>query len=277
MAHLAPLVNLLPHQGPHRWPHPRSDDEGRPAVLALDVRRIVGQVTRMNEFGQRVGDELAGWEPPPFPPSKPLLGRTVKLEALDWSSHGQGLFHAFADAPDGFWTYMPFGPFEDPTDLRTAVESIVGYPDWLPYGVVVDGQPLGFASYLRINPAEGVIEIGSLAFSSSLQRTTAATEGLYLMIRNAFELGYRRCEWKCDDLNEPSIAAGRRLGFRYEGTFRNATHYKGRSRDTAWFSIVDTEWPLLDSAYRNWLSPENFDELGIQLTSLSKLTAGLAR
>ncbi len=230
----------------------------------------------VNEFGQPVGDDLVGWDQPELPPATELTGRTVRLEPLSWPRHGQELFDVFSDAPDSLWTYMPFGPFHRVDELEATIEAMIGYPDWVPYAIVVDGQALGFASYLRAQPGDGVIEIGAIAFSPPLQKTTAATESLYLMIRNVFELGYRRCEWKCDDLNAPSRSAGRRLGFRYEGTFRQATHYKGRNRDTAWFAMTDTDWPRLDAAFRAWLSPENFDDSGRQVRSLRELTHGLS-
>jgi RimJ/RimL family protein N-acetyltransferase len=135
----------------------------------------------------------------------------------------------------------------------------------------VDHHAVGFAAYLRIQPRDGVIEIGSIVFSPRLQRTTAATEAIYLMLRNVFALGYRRCEWKCDDLNAPSRAAADRLGFTYEGTFRQATHYKGRNRDTAWYAIVNREWPALDGVFQRWLAPDNFDDDGVQRQSLGKM------
>lgn len=229
----------------------------------------------MNASGQPIGEDLRDWEPPPLPPVAVLSGETVSLEPLEWSSHGDALFEAFSTAPDSLWTYMTFGPFDGPADLETTIETMIGAADWLPYAIVVEGTPLGFASYLRAQPADGVIEIGSIAFSTHLQRTTPATESLYLMIRNVFELGYRRCEWKCDALNAPSRSAGGRLGFRYEGTFRQATHYKSRNRDTAWFSIIDTDWPALDAVFLEWLSSDNFDEAGRQIRRLSDLTTGL--
>lgn len=223
---------------------------------------------QVNSFGQTVGDGLDGWEAPAHPPLRPLPGRTATLEPLDWSTHGEPLFECLSNAPDSLWTYMTFGPFAEASQMRSTVEWMLRQHDWLPYAIVVEGQPLGFAAYLRINPADGVIEIGSIVFAPELQRTTGATESLYLMIKNVFDLGYRRCEWKCDDLNEPSRRAGARLGFRYEGTFRKATHYKGRNRDTAWFSITDEEWPVLQTAFSAWLSPDNFDERGHQLKRL---------
>lgn len=229
---------------------------------------------QLNVFGQPVGDDLADWERPPPPPKKTLIGRTVALEPLDWDVHGKRLYERLSDASGSLWTYMTFGPFAKASEMRSTVEWMLEQDDWLPYAIVVGGDPLGFAAYLRINPGDGVIEIGSIVFSPELQKTTAATESMYLMLDNVFRLGYRRCEWKCDDLNEPSRRAGIRLGFQYEGTFRKATHYKGRSRDTAWFAITDDEWPRLDDAYRAWLSPQNFNEDGRQVKSLSAMREG---
>ncbi len=226
-----------------------------------------------NEFGQPVGQSIGEWTPPRFPPNMALTGRTARLEHLDWPQHGLGLFEVFSSAGDELWTYMTFGPFSSPEALRETIGWMTAQEDWLPYAIVVDGDPLGFASYLRIDPPQGVIEIGAIVFSPRLQKTTPATESLYLMIGNVFGLGYRRCEWKCDSLNEPSIKAGERLGFRYEGTFRKAMHYKGRNRDTEWFSLTDEEWPTLDEAYSRWLAPENFDPEGIQLRRLGDLIA----
>ena len=225
-------------------------------------------MTRVNDLGQPIGDDLGSWKPPDPPSSHEFQGRTVTVVPLDPGRDATPLHRAFEDAPGSMWTYLPFGPFQDAADLRQTLERIVRLPDWQPYTVVVDSDPLGFLSYLRINPPDGVIEIGSIAFSPAVQRTTPATESLYLLINNVFNLGYRRCEWKCDDLNTPSRSAGERLGFRYEGTFRQATHYKGRNRDTAWYAITDEEWPHLDRAFLEWLSPDNFDERGRQVRSL---------
>lgn len=226
---------------------------------------------RHNEFGQPIGPELGDWEPAPFPPARLHRGRTVALEPMEWQRHGQSLFEVLSKAPDSLWTYMGFGPFETSSGLERTITEICGYPDWQPYAIVVGGRPLGMASYLRIQPRDGVIEIGSIVLSPTLQKTTPATEALYMMIDNVFELGYRRCEWKCDDLNDLSRRAGGRLGFHYEGTFRHATHYKGRSRDTAWFSITAEEWPAIDAVLQEWLSPENFDDEGMQRSSLTGL------
>ena len=203
-----------------------------------------------------------------------MVGSHVVLRPLDPGAHAPGLFSAFTESDDAMWTYMPFGPFETEDQLGGVLEQIKGYPDWEPFTVLVDDNPVGFLCYLRINPPDGVIEIGSIAFSSAVQRTTSATESLFLMIDSVFALGYRRCEWKCDELNEPSKVAGLRLGFRYEGTFRKATHYKGRNRDTAWFAITDDDWPELRRSFLEWLSADNFDEQGRQLRSLQAVRAG---
>ncbi|MFZ0014221.1 MAG: GNAT family protein [Acidimicrobiia bacterium] len=224
-----------------------------------------------NHLGQPVGNDLGAWRAPSFPETSVMEGHTVTLERLDVERHGTGLWGSLSEAPEATWTYMSFGPFSGYDRFEEILESLLAYKDWVPYAIVVDGAPMGFASYLRINPLDGVIEIGSITFSPSLQRTTPATESLYLMIRHVFDLGYRRCEWKCDDLNAPSRSAADRLGFTYEGTFRQATHYKGRNRDTAWYSIIDSEWPALDGAFTAWLDPENFDEKGSQLSTLEEM------
>jgi RimJ/RimL family protein N-acetyltransferase len=154
---------------------------------------------------------------------------------------------------------MSIGPFSSEAEMASAFAAQIALPDWLSFAILVDGKAVGFLSYLRIDPSGGVIEIGSIVFAPELQRTTAATEAIYLMLDYAFGLGFRRCEWKCDDLNAPSRRAAQRLGFSYEGTFAKATHYKGRNRDTAWYAITDTEWPGIERAFKAWLAPENFD------------------
>lgn len=223
---------------------------------------------RANEFGQPIGDELDGWTPPPAPPRETLIGRLVRLEPLTADAHAGGLARSFVDAPGSLWTYLSTEPLRTAEEFTSWIDTITDYEDWRPYAVVVDGAAVGFLSYMRIDAADGVIEIGSIGFAPSLQRTTAATETLHLMMARAFELGYRRLEWKCDAFNEPSRSAAARLGFRYEGTFRQATHYKGRSRDTAWFAILDSEWPVIESGFRAWLAPENFDT-GVQRAPLA--------
>ncbi|HET9259003.1 MAG TPA: GNAT family protein [Acidimicrobiia bacterium] len=227
----------------------------------------------VNEHGQPVGPPLGVWSAPPFPPGAALVGRTVRLEVLDPQSHGPGLWEALRDAPASTWTYMSFGPFHDYDEFEGALQGILAPADWIPYAAIVDDTPLGFASYLRIEPHAGSIEIGSITWSPPMQKTTASTEALFLMLDHVFDLGYRRCEWKCDDLNGPSRATALRLGFTYEGTFRKATHYKGRNRDTAWYSMVDDEWPDVRRSFHDWLSEANFDEKGRQMRSLREMMA----
>lgn len=198
-----------------------------------------------------------------------LDGRYASLRPLV-ESDAADLYAVLGDADPALWTYMSFGPFSSVDEVAATITQLRTSPGWLPYVILAEGRPAGFASYLRIDPAAGVLEIGSIVFSPALQRTRAATEALYLMIDRAFALGYRRCEWKCDDLNRPSRRAAERLGFTYEGTFRKATHYKGRSRDTAWYAIVDDEWPALAARFEKWLSPANFDPTGRQLTRLTE-------
>jgi len=181
------------------------------------------------------------------------------------------LLAAFASAPESLWTYLSWGPFATEDELVEMLTTVGELPDWQSYAVVVDDVPLGFCSYLRINAHAGSIEIGGIAFSPALQRTTAATEALAMMIANSFELSYRRCEWKCDSLNGPSMRAAARLGFNYEGTFAKATHYRGRNRDTAWFAITDDAWPSVRVALDSWLAPGNFDDAGRQRASLESV------
>lgn len=222
---------------------------------------------RTNEFDQPVGPDLDGWTPPSEPPWRALVGSSVKLEPLHRAQHAVPLYHEFKHAPDSLWTYLPWGPFLDAAELGQSIDAINERDDWLPYAVVVDADVVGYLSYLRIAAHAGSIEVGGVTFSPKLQRTQASTEAQYLLMKNAFDLGYRRYEWKCDDLNAPSRAAAERMGFTYEGTFRKATHYKGRSRDTAWYAITDDQWPAIDAAFQAWLAPENFNPDGTQKTS----------
>jgi RimJ/RimL family protein N-acetyltransferase len=226
-------------------------------------------VPRINDLGQPVGDDLDGWVPPAWPPRETIAGRLATLVPLDADAHAAGLARSFHAVPASLWTYLSTGPLRSTEEFAAWIDAVSNLDDWLPYAVIIDGVPVGFLAYMRIDAAAGVIEIGSIGFAPTLQRTTAATETLYLLMRRVFELGYRRLEWKCDALNAPSRRAAERFGFRYEGTFRQATHYKGRSRDTAWFAIVDAEWPALDEGFRAWLAPENFDTNGSQRTGLT--------
>jgi RimJ/RimL family protein N-acetyltransferase len=231
-------------------------------------------MNRLNEFDQPIGPELPDWQPASRPPRTAINGRRVRLEPLDAARHGVSLFDAFAEDRDGRnWTYMPVGPFRDRTDFDSWLEMAEKSHDPL-FHAILDpgtGAALGFASYLRIEPAVGVIEVGFISFSPRLQGTAAATEAMYLMMARVFdELGYRRYEWKCDALNAPSRRAAERLGFIFEGVFRQAMIYKGRNRDTAWFSILDGEWPAARAAFQAWLDPANFDTGGRQIRSLAE-------
>ena len=230
---------------------------------------------RINELGQKIGWPVPEWEARPRPPRSIMEGRFVRVEPLDPGRHAAALFGAFrADGDNRIWTYLPYGPFETQDDLESWMARFCLGEDPLFHALIerASGQALGVASLMRIEPRMGVIEVGHINYAPALQRTPAATEAMYLLMRRVFEeLGYRRYEWKCDDLNEPSKAAARRLGFTYEGLFRQAVIYKGRNRDTAWFSILDREWPALKQAYENWLDPSNFDRAGRQKASLAAL------
>lgn len=229
---------------------------------------------RPNELPQPVGWPVEGWQPRPRPVRLAIDGRYCRVEPLEPDRHADSLFAAFADDREGrIWTYMANGPFREADHFRRWLEAEALRDDPLFHAVVdrADGRAAGVASYLRIVPETGVIEIGHIAFAPRLQRTRAATEALYLLLRRAFdELGYRRCEWKCDALNEASRRAALRLGFTFEGIFRQATIYKGRNRDTAWYSIIDREWPERRAALERWLDPANFDAAGRQRQSLSR-------
>ena len=226
----------------------------------------------VNEFGQPVGDAL-GWTPGPELVATTLTGRHCALEPLA-ESHVEGLYAALCvDSPDSIWTYMSAGPFADVDSFATYVADLLARPATIPLAVLLpDGTPVGIATYLRVDHANGTAEVGNITYGSVLQRTTAATEAMYLMAAHAFDVvGVRRYEWKCDALNQPSRDAAARLGFTFEGIFRQAVVYKGRNRDTAWFAVTDADWPDLRARYERWLDPANFTEGGTQRTPLADL------
>jgi RimJ/RimL family protein N-acetyltransferase len=228
-----------------------------------------------NEFGQPIGRALAGWKAPPTPPRQTLVGRYCRLEPLEGARHAEALFAANAAEPDGrSWTYLPYGPFPTLEEYRAWIEAYCRRDDPLFFAIIdlATGLPAGVASYLRILPAAGSIEAGHLHYAPALQRRPAGTEAMFLLMERAFALGYRRYEWKCDSLNAASRAAAERLGLSFEGLFRQATVYKGRTRDTAWFAAVDQDWPELRAAFQTWLDPANFDAAGQQRTRLGDLT-----
>ncbi|MCC7274791.1 MAG: GNAT family N-acetyltransferase [Alphaproteobacteria bacterium] len=235
----------------------------------------------VNAFGQPIGFPVPGWTPRPRPPATPMVGRFCRVEPLDIARHAVDLFDANGDDRDGRnWTYLGIDAPADFASYRAWLEKMAAGDDPFFHAIVdaASGKAVGVATFMRIDPPNGVIEVGNINYSPRLQRRPAATEAMFLMMRRVFdELGYRRYEWKCDSLNAPSRAAALRYGFRYEGLFRQAIVYKGRNRDTAWFSITDQEWPAVRSAFERWLDPANFDAEGRQRLSLGTLTGAIAR
>ena len=211
-------------------------------------------------------------------PARPLSrvaleGELVRLDPVDVARHAGQLFAAQSSAPE-LWEYLPYGPFESETAFRVWLTERAASSDPLFYAIIekVSGRALGMASFLRVEPGHGVIEVGHIWYSPALQRTRLATDAMYVMARHVFDdLGYRRYEWKCNALNEPSRRAAVRLGFTFEGVFRQHMVIKGENRDTAWYSMLDGEWPAAKAAFEAWLRPENFDADGRQLRSLAEL------
>jgi RimJ/RimL family protein N-acetyltransferase len=202
------------------------------------------------------------WSPVVPPKQTELRGNHIVLRPVSVAD-AEALFAAGRDS--AIWTYLPYGPFESVDAMRDRLAEIEGSLDPLFFTVVRDGEPQGIVSYLRIDTDNGSIEIGHIWFGTDLQRTTAATEAIYLLMKHAMDdLGYRRFEWKCNALNDNSRRAAERFGFTFEGIFRNHMVVKGRNRDTAWYSIIDSEWPRVRAAFEEWLAPDNFDENGMQ-------------
>jgi RimJ/RimL family protein N-acetyltransferase len=222
------------------------------------------------------GAPVSGWTPPPAPGPAVMAGRFVRLERLDPACHADDLFAAYTGA-DAVWDYLPYGPFATLASYRDWAAGMAGQTDPFVYALcdATTGRAGGVASFLRITPAAGSIEVGHIALSPVLQRSPAATEAMSLMMGWAFGAGYRRYEWKCDALNLPSRRAATRLGLSFEGVFRQAAVVKGRNRDTAWFAAIDAEWRALSAAFAAWLDPANFDSAGMQRQPLSALTAPL--
>ncbi len=227
----------------------------------------------INELGQPVGFAVENFIAPPRPNFHFLTGHYVRVEPISMA-HVPSLYDAFSiDSKGVNWTYMPYGPFIDSAEFAEWAKSICFGEDPKFYTIFLDDNPTGVASYLRIEPKVGCIEIGHIHLSPLLQRTRAGTEALLLMIEWAFCAGYRRLEWKCDALNAPSRHAAQRFGFSFEGIFRQATMYKSRNRDTAWYAITDREWPNLEKVYQIWRQPDNFDAEGRELKKLSELSS----
>lgn len=233
--------------------------------------------TYQNNLGQPVGFPVESWQAASHPRDSLMQGRFCKLEPINSKAHARDLFEAFVlDQNHHNWTYLPYGPFDDFESFEAWLEETCVGDDPCFFSIIdlVTAKAVGVASYLRITPAVGVIEVGHIHFSPKMQATPVSTEAMYLMMSLVFEdLGYRRYEWKCDSLNRPSCRAAERLGFMYEGIFRQATLYKNRNRDTAWYSILDVEWPYIKKVFESWLAEDNFDSESNQKTSLSSTMA----
>lgn len=233
--------------------------------------------TRRNAFDQPVGPPVEGWTARAQPPRTSITGRFCTLEPVDVERHAHDLYEAFSTAPNGAdWTYMATGPFASYEAYETYLAGAIKTSDPLHHAIIdhVSGKAVGTLALMRIDVGNGVIEVGHVAYSPRVKRTPAGTEAQFLLMRRAFdELGYRRYEWKCDSHNAPSRRAALRYGFTFEGIFRQAVVTKGRSRDTAWFSIIDSEWPAIRGAFEQWLSPGNFDAEGNQRAALADLIA----
>lgn len=228
---------------------------------------------RSVQYSGQSTEDLVNWQPPDWPDGTFPEGRYVRLERLS-PDHAAAL-HAANRIDDTIWDYLPYGPFATESDYADWLRKVVPGRDPLCHAIQdkESGRWGGVASFMRIAPGAGSIEVGQINFARPLQRTRAATEAMYLMMRWAYEAGYRRYEWKCNALNLGSRRAAERLGFSYEGVFRQAAMVKGRNRDTAWFASIDAEWPMLCAAFETWLSPANFDAQGRQRQRLSHLTA----
>ena len=220
-----------------------------------------------------LGQPVPGWTAPLAPTGVVLDGHFVRLERMDPDTHAADLHRAYI-GHDALWDYMPYGPFPSAAGYHRWAKDTATGEDPLFYVLrdKASGHCGGVASYLRITPAAGSIEVGHICLSPEIARGRVWTEAMFLMMDWAFSNGYRRYEWKCNALNMASRRAAQRLGFSYEGIFRQAAVVKGRNRDTAWFAIIDAEWPALREAYAAWLSPRNFDAKGRQKERLSDLT-----
>ena len=228
-----------------------------------------------NAQGQPIGAPVPDWHGCVDIPKTAMRGQYCDVVPLS-VDHGADLHNAFiADKNGTLWTYMPVGPFAALVDYHAWVTDACTSRDPLFFAVIdkTTEKAVGVASFLRIQPENGVVEVGYITLSPALQRTPMATEAMFLMMKRVFDdLGYRRYEWKCDALNQPSRTAAARLGFSYDGLFEQALVYKGRNRDTAWFSILDRDWARIKAAFETWLDPDNFNADGAQITRLSDQT-----
>ncbi|UTW05842.1 GNAT family N-acetyltransferase [Pseudomonas benzenivorans] len=226
--------------------------------------------------------DLTDWQPCPVPQRAPLQGRYVRLEALQLAAHGEDLWWALQgpEADPQLWDYLPYGPFAERPAFDAWMAANAASTDPLFFAVVelTSRRAVGLLSFLRMAPKDGCIEIGHIAFGRVMQRSPASTEAVYLLAELAMEtLGYRRLEWKCNALNARSMRAAERLGFVHEGTFRQHMVVKGRNRDSAWFALLDHDWPACRAAFTRWLAPDNFDAQGRQRRTLEQLREDTAR
>lgn len=224
----------------------------------------------LNAFGQPVGKTLTDWAPCEKLPDVPLIGRTCRVEPYA-EAHADALSRALSKDDGRMWTYMPYGPFSSASELNASIQDYQTTRGFQTFVIVTEEGPVGYASFMRYDLANASVEVGGVTFSPLLQRSTAATEAMYLMMRHAFAHRYRRYEWKCDQLNLPSNRAALRLGFSFEGVFRNAVVTRGRRRDTAWYAVIVEDWPQVSARLEAWLSPNNFDAEGRQIVSLNAI------
>ena len=237
----------------------RTGQAGRESCTAV-IRARMGQTPCVEPLAElSIGPPVEGGPARP-PDRRPLRGRYVGLEPVDPLAHAEALW---SSAHDGgpvaarMWTYMPYGPLADAAEMRAWLESLAGSDDPLFFSVIGPGGPCGMAAFMNVDPAMRHLELGNIWYAPAAQRTEANTEVAFLMLREAFErLGHRRVEWKCDALNERSRAAALRLGFTFEGVFRQHMVIKGRNRDTAWFAMLDHEWPAARGAFERWLAAD---------------------
>lgn len=221
-----------------------------------------------------VGEIVKDLAPARPPQRQTLEGRFVMIEPLDPALHGDALYEGtHGDDRDELWRYLFEGPFTDRSSFDAYLQREAASEDPLFFTIVdkASARAVGQAAYLRVEPVHKVIEVGHIIFTAKLQRTIGATEAMFLMAQHVFDLGYRRYEWKCNALNAPSLRAARRLGFTFEGIFRQHLIVKGRNRDTAWFSMLDSEWPERKDNFERWLDSDNFDQHGSQKLSLTEL------
>lgn len=225
---------------------------------------------KQNDHGQSIGYAVDAWVPSELPRKEKMLGQYCVLEPLDLNKHTNDLYEALAEDQD--WTYLPFGPFKTREEFSVWLGIVSTQKHYFTIIDHTSNRPQGLASYHDIDLQHGVIEVGSMIYSRALQKTRVATEAMYLMMKHVFDdLKYRRYQWRCNSLNQRSRKAAERLGFRFEGIFRNALVVKGHNRDTAWYSIIDAEWPVLKLKFEKWLQASNFDKNEQQITRLQDL------